>query len=33
MITLEVNAQNTIAQKLYLHYNFKEVRITKKLLW
>ena len=33
VITLEVNAQNTIAQKLYLHYNFKEVRITKKLLW
>ena len=33
VITLEVNAQNTIAQKLYLHYNFKEVRDSKKLLW
>jgi len=26
VITLEVNVQNTIAQKLYLHYNFKNVR-------
>lgn len=28
-ITLEVNNKNTIAQKLYLKYNFKEVGIRK----
>lgn len=28
-ITLEVNTKNTLAQKLYLKYNFKEVGIRK----